>query len=123
MYLFLRNVGKHGRQLIQAVDVHCGSREDAMAFALLASCDKLQSITIRLPRPKILLSRSPLWCVDGMSCLLSISGLKEVKFAYCENTFGCMEDGKPDAEIIRKELMRPKDTPGTIRTVNGYLDI
>ncbi len=58
-----------------------------------------------------------------MSCLLALSGLKEVKFGYCENTFGCMEDGRPDAEIIRKELMRPKGIPCSIRFVDGCLDV
>ncbi|KAK5167200.1 uncharacterized protein LTR77_007931 [Saxophila tyrrhenica] len=123
MYLFLRSIGKRGRQLVHLVDVHCGSREDAMAFALLASCEQLRVLTIRLPRPKILLPRSPLWCVDGMSGLLELSGLEAVKFGHCESAFGCMDDSKPDAEVIRRELTRPRGTSGSIRTINGCLDV
>jgi hypothetical protein len=123
MYFFLRSIGQRSRQLVHSVDVHCGSREDAVAFALLASCEDLQFLTIRLPRPRILLSTWPLWCIDGMSCLLALSGLQQVEFGYCESSFGCMDDQKPDAAVIRRELMRPKGTPCSIRTVNGCLDV
>lgn len=123
MYLFLRSIGKRGRQLVHSVDVYCGSREDAMAFALLASCEQLQYLTVRLPRPKILPPRSPLWCVDGMSCLLSLSGLRSVKFGFCESSFGCMDDSRSDADVIRKALTRPKGAAGSLRTINGYLDV
>ncbi|KAK3691168.1 hypothetical protein LTR37_018822 [Vermiconidia calcicola] len=123
MYLFLRSIGKNGRRLIKSVDLQCGNREDAISFALLASCEKLQAITIRLPRPVILFPRAPIWCIDGMSCLLSLSGLKEVTFGRCESSFNYMDDSKPDSAIIRRELTRAKGTAGDIRSVNGYLDI
>ena len=123
MYLFLRNIGKPGRKLLKAVDVHCGHREDAIAFALLASCEKLRAITIRLPRPVLLFPRAPIWCMDGMSCLLALSGLEQVAFGPCMSSFNYMNDEKPDAAIIRRELTRRKGTPGDVGSMDGYLDI
>lgn len=123
MYLFLRNIGASGRALLTSVDVHCGSREDAVAFALLASCEKLRTITIRLPRPRILFPGSPLWCVDGMAALLALSGLKGVRFGDCDSTFGCLKDGMKDAEIIRRELTRGKGEDGGLTWVDGQIVI
>ena len=123
MYLFLRSIGKAGRRLVKSVDILCGGREDAIAFALLASCEKLRSITIRLPRPTILFPRAPIRYIDGMSCLLALSGLEEVTFGPCESSYNFMDNSKPDAAIIRREIMRPRGKPGDIRSVNGYLDI
>lgn len=121
LYLFLRSIGKGGRQLIKSVDVRCGSREDAITFALLASCDKLRAMTIRLPRSVIFSPGAPIWSMDGMSCLLALSGLEQVTFGACEPNH--MTDDKPDAAIIRRELTRPKSAPGGIRSINGYLDV
>jgi hypothetical protein len=122
MYLFLHSIGQAGRRLIKAVDVHCGGREDAIAFAMLASCEKLRAITIRLPRPMLLTTTPPLWLVDGISCLLALSGLEEVSFGPCGSRFACMSDEKPDAAVIRKELTRPRGTPGDDSIVTKYLD-
>ena len=119
MFLFLRSVGKAGRELIKAVDIHCGHREDAISFALLASCEKLRAMTIRLPRQVLLFSRAPIWCIDGMACLLALSGLQEVTFGACESHFNYMTDDKPDAAIIRRELTRLKGAPGNYQCLNN----
>lgn len=125
LYLFLRSVGQAGRDLIKSIDVQCGSREDAIAFALLASCPKLQSLTVRLPRTVILIPRMPLWCVDGMSCLLAISGLASVNFDLPDTApkYPWMSDDKPDASVLRKELTRPKDTPSDETVIGRYIDV
>ena len=123
MYLFLRNVGVTARQLIKSVDIHCGGREDAIAFALLASCEKLQSICIRLPRAMLLFQRAPIWIIDGMSCLLALNGLQEVTFGSCKASLNCMSEDKADARIIREALMRPKDAPPDIEWVKRYLNV
>lgn len=121
MFLFLRSIGKAGRGLITGIDIHCGHREDAISFALLGSCEKLRAITIRLPRPVLLFRRAPIWCIDGMACLLALNGLQEVTFGPCGSNFKYMSDDKPDAAIIKRELTRPKDAPGNSQCVNTYL--
>lgn len=121
VYLFLRSIGHAGRQLIKSVDIHCGGREDAITFALLASCEKLRAICIRLPRPMILFPRAPIWIIDGMSSLLALNGLEEVTFGSCQSVFNYMSNDKPDAAIIREELSKPKGSPANIRWVKTYL--
>lgn len=121
LYLFLRSIGQAGRDLVKSVDVQCGNREDAIAFALLGSCGKLQALTIRLPRPMILFTRPPIWCIDGMSCLLDLSGLREIKFDAPDIGGNYMQDTKPDAAIVRRELTRPKDTPGDLSEIMEYM--
>lgn len=121
LYLFLRSIGKAGRGLVESIDVHCGGREDAITFALLASCEKLRAITLRLPRPVIFFPGAPIWCIDGMSCLLGLSGLEQVTFGACESVPNYMNDEKRDAAIVRRELTRRKDTPSDIRSVPSYL--
>lgn len=123
MYLFLHSIGRAGRSLIKAVDVHCGGREDAIAFAMLASCEKLRAITIRLPRPMLLIATPPLWLIDGVSCLLALRGLKEISFGPCGSHPGsCMSDAKPDAAMIRRELTRPRGASGDDSIVRKYID-
>lgn len=122
MYLFLRSIGEAGRGLIKDIDVYCGGREDAVAFALLAGCKKLRSIIIRLPRPMLLFPRAPIWIVDGVSALLALGGLEKVTFGACESFPSCMGDGKPDAAIIVKELTRPRGSPGDHKVILNYLD-
>lgn len=122
MYLFLRNIGEHGRRLLKAVDIICGIREDAIAFALLGSCAKLRAITIRLPRPMLLYSRPPVWQVDGMACMLSLSGLETVTLAECNPTTRHLGDNPHDAAIVKRELMRPKNKRSSIRWVSGAID-
>lgn len=122
MYLFLRSIGQAGRSLIKEADVYCGHREDAITYALLASCDKLRAITIRLPRPVLLFSKPPpIWMLDGMSCMLSLSGLEEVEFGDCGPNTTSMSDDRPDGAIIRKELTRPRSTPGDNSIIEAYL--
>lgn len=124
LYLFLRHIGKAGRELLRSVDVWCGNREDALAFALLATCSKLRAITIRLPRPVVLFPGAPIWCIDGMACLLSLSGLEEVRFGDCGPEFKMhMDESKHDAAIIKRELTRARGTAGSVRWVDGYLDV
>ena len=123
LFLFLRSIGEAGRSLVKSVDVQCGSREDAMAFALLASCAKLRSITIRLPRPRALFPRPPIWVHDGMSALLELSELQNVNFRPAEASATSMSDEHSDAAVIRKELTRPRGTPSSISVVNGFLDL
>ncbi|KAK5119624.1 hypothetical protein LTR85_007453 [Meristemomyces frigidus] len=123
LYLFLRHIGAAGRALLASIDVYCGSREDAITFALLAMCTKLRAITIRFPRPTISSPASSLWITDGMACLLSLNGLEVVRFAECGRNFPmCMDDSKADAAIIRRELTRPRGEAGGVRWVDGYLD-
>ncbi|KAK4548244.1 hypothetical protein LTR36_010114 [Oleoguttula mirabilis] len=124
LYLFLRHVGSPGRSLLTSVDVYCGSREDAITFALLATCSKLRRITIRFPRPTITFPGSRIWIMDGMACLLTLSGLEDVKFGDCGANFPMyMNESKPDAAIIRRELTRPRGAAGGVRWVDGYLDV
>lgn len=126
LYLFLRSIGQAGRDLIKSVDVQCGNREDAIAFALLASCGKLQSITIRLPRSVVFWSHAPIWCVDGISCLLALSGLKQVTFEtpeMAESKHLFMTDDKPDAAIVRRELMRPAGSPSDTNVIDEHLNM
>lgn len=124
LYLFLRNIGRVGRQMLRAIDVTCGQREDAVAFALLGSSAELRSITIRLARPRLLLPMAPLWVADGVSCLLALSGLEEVRFGESSKASHMdMNDEKPDAAILRRELLRPVGTPSGVREVNGILDL
>ncbi|EMC93508.1 hypothetical protein BAUCODRAFT_95278, partial [Baudoinia panamericana UAMH 10762] len=59
LYMFLRNIGKNGRDLLQAVDTYCRSREDSITFSLLASCPRLRTITIRYPYPRLLIPGAP----------------------------------------------------------------
>jgi hypothetical protein len=123
LYLFLRHIGAHGRRLLRSVDVIAGGREDAITFALLGACPKLQCVTIRLPRPKLLFPGARTWHIDGMATLLDISGLETVRLGSCDTKWGYLEDGSHDARILRRELTRPKGEPGQIRWVNGTLDI
>ncbi|KAK4499221.1 hypothetical protein PRZ48_009734 [Zasmidium cellare] len=127
LYLFLRHIGEHGRALLKYVDVACGDREDPIAFSLLASCPKLKGITIRLRRPVLILPGSPLWLLDGVACLLELSGLEKVTFGECKVREGklpkYLDESKADAAIVRRELTRPKGSPGGVRWVDGHLDI
>lgn len=123
LYLFLRHIGAHGRQLLRSVDVVCGSREDAIAFALLAACPKLRSITIRLARGTLLPgNRSSLWILDGVACLLELSGLERVTFGECSISPYLHHDTH-DGGLVQRELTRPKGAPSGIRWVDGYPDL
>lgn len=123
LYLFLRSIGQAGRDLIKSVDVQCGAREDALAFALLASCPKLQSITIRLPRAVLLWPRPPIWCIDGASTLLALRGLESVNFEPPEVlAANVLSDDKADAAIIRHEITRPKGEAGDASIVDKYIE-
>lgn len=122
LYLFLRNIGVSGRQLLKRVDIVCGGREDAIAFALLSCCTNLISITIRLPRLTILPPEAPLWCIEGMTCLLSLRGLEKVDFdAYDAPQF--MNVTCADAQVIMRELTQPIGAASGVRNHGGYLDV
>lgn len=124
LYLFLRAIGSTGRALLSRVDVYCGNREDAITFALLATCPKLRVLTLRVPRPRLLFPLSPIWQVDGIACLLSLSGLEEIGFAECGASFPrFLQDGSHDAELVRRELMRSRGAPSRVRWVGRFPDL
>lgn len=110
--------------MLRSVDVTCGQREDAVAFALLGSCMELRSLTLRLARPKLLLPVAPLWMLDGVASLLALRDLEVVRFA--EASFAKhvdMSDDKPDAAVVRRELMRERGEGSGVREVEGVLDL
>lgn len=124
LYLFLRNIGTHGRQLLKSIDVSCCHREDAVAFSLLAACPELRSITLRIAKTKLLNPNvgKPIWIVDGLACLLELSGLQSVTFAECKDRV-FLEDDMHDAHIVRRELTRPKGTESGVRWIDGMPDL
>jgi hypothetical protein len=124
LFLFLRNIGPVGRQRIRSLDVTCGQREDAVAFALLGSCERLRSLTIRLARPRLLFPMAPLWVSEGVACLLALSGLEEVRFgAGCGNPKVDLCEEMHDAAVLRRDLMREKGQASGVREVDGVLDL
>ncbi|CAK4033657.1 Hypothetical predicted protein [Lecanosticta acicola] len=124
-YLFLRHLGHAGRQHLHSVDVACGQREDAVAFALLASCPRLRNLTIRLPRPVLLPPLPRLWVLDGVACLLELHGLESVTFGPCGGMLPGLDESKADAVLLREKLMRPRGqgSGSGVRWVDGYLDL
>jgi hypothetical protein len=124
LYLFLRNIGVVGRQMLRGVDVTCGQREDAVAFALLGACGELKSVRIRLARPRLLFPMAPLWVADGVACLLALSGLKEVGFGESSGVAKMdMSEEKADAAVLRRELTRERGARSGVREVDGVLDL
>jgi hypothetical protein len=124
LYLFLRNIGVVGRQMLRSVDVTCGQREDAVAFALLGACPDFKCLRLRLARPRLLFPMAPLWVADGVACLLALRGLEEVRFGECSGVGTVdMSDEKADAAILRRELMRERGTRSGVREVDGVLDL
>ncbi|KAK1810659.1 hypothetical protein LTR12_014983 [Friedmanniomyces endolithicus] len=125
LYLFLRHIGVHGRAVVRSIDIVCGSREDAIALSLLATCYELQRIA-RFPR-------ASLWLTDGVAALLALRGLQEVRVG---NGSGCVKHigppclgrvlaslGRRDAEVVERELARPRGEEGGVRWVDGYMDL
>ncbi|KAF2718583.1 hypothetical protein K431DRAFT_210955, partial [Polychaeton citri CBS 116435] len=108
LYLFLRHIGNHGRQLLTGIDVVCGNRDDALAFALLATCEKLTRIVIRCPRPKLLLSGAPIWTVNSAACLLSLTGIDTVDFQPTAPGLRHLGQSEPDVAIVCQALTRPR---------------
>jgi hypothetical protein len=124
LFLFLRNIGPVGRDRVRGLDVTCGQREDAVAFALTSSCEKLRSLTIRLARPRLMFPMAPLWVSEGVACLLALSGLEEVRFGEsCGNSKVDLGEGMHDAGVLRRELMRAKGKASGVREVDGVLDL
>lgn len=125
LYLFLRHIGSYGRQLLESIDILCHHREDAVAFSLLATCTKLKRINIRSRRPALMKPPRGLWIEDGVACLLELRGLKTVTFGEHagHNAPGYLDDTKPDAAIVRRELTRPRGEKGGVRWVDGHLDL
>lgn len=113
-----------GRDRVRGLDVTCGQREDAVAFALMGCCGRLRSLTIRLARPRLLFPMAPLWVSEGVATLLALSGLEEVRFgACCENAKVDLGEGMHDAGVLRRELMRKKGEVSGVRDVDGVLDL
>jgi hypothetical protein len=124
LYLFLRNIGVVGRQMVRALDVTCGQREDAVAFALLGACQEVKSLRLRLARPRLLVPGAPLWVGDGVACLLALRGLEEVRFGEGSGVVGVdMSDDKADAGVVRRELMRERGARSGVREVDGVMDL
>lgn len=113
LYLFLRTVGPAGRAALRAVDVTCGQREDAVAFALLGACGGMGKLVIRLARGQLLPKGAALWVTEGMGSLLALRGLEEVRFGECCGVVGVdLGEGMEGAEIIRREVMRGRGEVG-----------
>ncbi|KAK0302892.1 hypothetical protein LTR01_008447 [Friedmanniomyces endolithicus] len=137
LYLFLRHIGARGRAVLGSVNIACGSREDAIALSLLATCHNLQRITVRLRRARLVFPRASLWVVDGVAALLALRGLREVRFgngsgciafvcAYGELARcgpGLVGKGHVDAAVVTREIQRPRGEAGGVRWVDGYMDI
>lgn len=122
LFLFLRNIGPVGRDRVRALDVTCGQREDAVAFALLGSCGRLRKLTIRLARPRLLFPLAPLWVEEGVACLLALRGLEEVRFGEsCGAAKVDLGEGMGDADLLRRELMRERGEVGGV--LDGGLDL
>ena len=118
MYLFLRHIGHAGRQLVRSVQVLCGSREDAPAFALLACCEKLRSINIDLPRSKLVWKGAPLWLTDGVACMLALDGLEKVECFMTNMHTTWQRSGQvpifASAAYVKEQLSRKKGTASDV---------
>ena len=130
MHLFLTTVGAAARQMITSVDVECGTCEDAAAFALLSTCPRLRSITLRLPRQILLLPQSPIWVTECVDCMLSLRALTYVVIAdpfqyqtWYRNQRGlhtcippsmCRINRSPDAELVIRMLTRPREPSSSL---------
>lgn len=100
---------------MRAIDVACGQREDAVAFALLGACGELRNLTVRLARVSLVGPGAPLWVKDGVACLLALSGLEEVRFGESSGVVGLdLREGRADAVVLRRELMKPRGAPGEL---------
>lgn len=122
LYVFLRRIGSRGRQLLKSVDLVCGSREDAITLALLASCPKLKHIVLRFARPWLIYQTAPIWVLDGVACLLELSGLESVKFDETGKAKVYLSSASKDGRMVERELKRPRGSKGNIRWVNGTID-
>ncbi|KXS98498.1 hypothetical protein AC578_2621 [Pseudocercospora eumusae] len=122
LYMFLRRIGHRGRQLLKSVDLLCGFREDAITLALLASCPKLQSITLRFSRPWLIYQSAPIWVLDGVACLLQVSGLEEVKLEQAYEGKPFLSLASKDGQLVESELKRPRGAKGSVRWINGIID-
>ena len=106
LYLFLRHIGESGRRLLRSVDVAGGRREDPIAFALLACCPKLQEITVRLPRWRVVAPRLPLWCMEGLASLVELNELHAARFGAGKGPRYLLDDEITDAASIQQALTR-----------------
>ncbi|KAK0958406.1 hypothetical protein LTS16_010713 [Friedmanniomyces endolithicus] len=129
LYLFLRHIGVHGRGVLRSIDIVCGSREDAIALSLLATCYELKRIVLRLTRARLVFPRASLWLTDGVAALLALRGLQEVRVG---NGSGCVKHigphclgrvlvslGRRDAEVVERELERPRGEEGGVSMTRG----
>ncbi|KXT08635.1 hypothetical protein AC579_6562 [Pseudocercospora musae] len=122
LYMFLRRIGHRGRQLLKSVDLVCGCREDAVTLALLAACPKLQNITLRFPRPWLIYQSAPIWVLDGVACLLQLSGLEAVRLEQAYEGKPFLSLASKDGQLLARELKRPRGAKGSIRWINGTID-
>jgi hypothetical protein len=126
LYLFLRHIGAQGRAELECVDIQLGGREDAIAFALLASCRNLKSITIRHSKPHLIaVPTPPVWLVEGIASFLSLRGLGNVNFANPEqDECRWLHASDQDAIVITRELSKNRGEPSSVRFVDGrWLDL
>jgi hypothetical protein len=126
LYLFLRHIGARGRAALGSVDICLGGREDAIAFALLASCHNLKSIHIRHSKRHLMAAYAPVWHVEGIASLFSLRGIESIEFGAAEGSDEavCLQASDQDAKIIVRELSRKRGEPSGIRFVDGrWLDM
>ncbi|KAF7198391.1 hypothetical protein HII31_00130 [Pseudocercospora fuligena] len=123
LYMFLRRIGHRGRQLLKSIDLECGWREDAITLALLASCPKLQSITLRFSRPWLIYQSAPIWVLDGVGCLLQLRGLEVVKLEQAYEGKPFLSLASKDGKLVESELKRPRGAKGSVRWISGTIDI
>jgi hypothetical protein len=126
LYLFLRHIGARGRAELGCVDICLGGREDAIAFALLASCYRLKSIVIRYPKRHLMAAYAPVWHVEGIASLFQLRGLENVEFGIVEGheEAACLQASDQDAKVIMRELSKKRGEASGIRFVDGrWLDL
>ncbi|QIX00019.1 hypothetical protein AMS68_005536 [Peltaster fructicola] len=130
LYIFLRTVGRRGRRFLQAVAIKYGSREDALAFALLACCESLATFRIMVARPTLMYPGAPFWIIDGIATMLDNSGIERVHFvrdvqsqAIRKSSLGLEDYSSTDTQVIRRELTRPRDSPSNVRFIDGIPDL
>jgi hypothetical protein len=126
LYLFLRHIGARGRAELESVDICLGGREDAIAFALLASCHNLKSIKIRHAKRYIIAAYAPVWHLEGISSLLALRDIKNIEFGVIEGSGEevCLQASDQDAQVVARELRKRRGEPSGIRFVDGrWLDM
>jgi hypothetical protein len=122
LYLFLRGIGHWGRQLLTSVELTSGDREDAIALSLLASCERLNTFTIRINRAKLVWRDAPMWVHEGAACLLALDGLetasvRTLNYVPTSSNVPVRVGSSPMEAYIEKQLLRPR---GTVYDSTGF---